>query len=189
MNTSELLSRRDALAGALVLAAGGQLLSPADAPAETAPSDFAFMSGSWAVHHRQLKERLADDTQWWEFEGTTRAWLLMNGDANLDDNVLDHPKGSYRAITLRRMEPKTREWSIWWLDHRFGGTLDPPMKGSFKDGVGTFFGEDALRGKPIHVRFIWSHITASSARWEQAFSADAGATFETNWVMNFRRTA
>ena len=40
---------------------------------------------------------------------------------------------------------------------------------------------------PIRVRFIWSGIVAQRARWEQAFSEDGGITWETNWVMDFKR--
>jgi hypothetical protein len=35
--------------------------------------------------------------------------------------------------------------------------------------VGTFVTDDAVRGKPIKVRFRWSDITPTSAKWEQAF--------------------
>ena len=42
-------------------------------------------------------------------------------------------------------------------------------------------------GKPMRVRYVWSRITASSAHWEQAQSADAGTTWQTNWIMEFRR--
>ncbi len=61
------------------------------------------------------------------------------------------------------------------------------MHGRFEDGVGTFLGDDELHGRPIRVRFLWSGISAQAARWEQAFSGDGGATWETNWVMDFRR--
>jgi hypothetical protein len=61
--------------------------------------------------------------------------------------------------------------------------------GAFTDGVGTFFGDDQLRGQPIRVRFIWSDITARSARWEQAFSNDLGVSWEVNWIMYFDRDA
>ena len=44
-----------------------------------------------------------------------------------------------------------------------------------------------LEGRPIRVRFLWSRITDTSARWEQAFSLDGGGSWETNWIMDFTR--
>ena len=63
------------------------------------------------------------------------------------------------------------------------------MHGIFKDGIGTFVGDDMLRGKQIKVRFQWSKITKTSAHWEQAFSPDGGATWEMNWEMEFTRVS
>jgi hypothetical protein len=63
------------------------------------------------------------------------------------------------------------------------------MIGSFADGVGTFLADDNLAGKPIKVRFLWSRITAQTCRWEQAFSGDGGRNWETNWIMDFERSA
>jgi len=40
--------------------------------------DFDFLVGSWRVHHRRLKERLANSHDWQEFEGTCTMWLTMN---------------------------------------------------------------------------------------------------------------
>jgi hypothetical protein len=37
------------------------------------------------------------------------------------------------------------------------------------------------------VRFLWSRTAAPSPRWEQAFSADGGVSWETNWIMDFTR--
>ncbi len=37
-------------------------------------------------------------------------------------------------------------------------------------------------------RFLWLYIKPNSCRWEQAFSADGGKTWETNWIMDFQRT-
>ena len=126
---------------------------------------FDFFIGEWDVAHRRLKERLA----------------------GCDDNFLDLPGGAYRAITLRSYDPKSGQWSIWWLDGRYPGTLDTPMIGGFENGVGTFYANDTLAGRPIRVRFLWTLPKPDLPRWEQAFSADAGATWETNWVMEFTR--
>jgi hypothetical protein len=38
------------------------------------------------------------------------------------------------------------------------------------------------------VLYLWSDITATTARWEQAFSTDGGTTWETNWIAEFCRT-
>ena len=53
----------------------------------------------------------------------------------------------------------------------------------------TFYAEDTFQGKPIRIRFLWSKRAADQLRWEQAFSPDAGATWETNWTMDFFRKA
>lgn len=162
-------------------------------PAQAAPNlgslhDFDFLVGNWRVHHRKLKERLAGSHDWVEFDGTCSMRQLMNGWANVDDNVMSVPGGAYRGVGLRSYDPKTGLWAIWWLDGRDPfGDLDPPVKGNFVNGVGNFYSDDTLNGKPVRVRYTWSHITSNSARWEQAYSPDGGKTWETNWVMDFAR--
>src|SRR5678816_1623951 len=150
--------------------------------------DFDLRVGEWQAHHRLLKERLAGSDEWEEFDGTQTVWPLMDGCANADDNVFDKPGGAYRGVSLRAYDPKTGLWAIWWLDGRSPfNALDPPVKGRFENGVGLFYADDTLRGKPIRVRFTWSNMTRTSAHWEQAFSPDGGKTWETNWVTDFKR--
>jgi hypothetical protein len=144
--------------------------------------------GRWRVHHRRLKERLASSHEWIEFEGTLAAQPLMGGYANIDDDVLAIPEGAYRAVTLRAFDPRSGQWSIWWLDGRSPQCpLDPPVRGGFHNGVGTFYADDVLDNKPIRVRFIRSRIALTSCHWEQAFSPDGGSSWETNWEMDFVR--
>ena len=108
----------------------------------------------------------------------------------MDDNVIDLPGDAYRAVTLRAFDPKTGLWAIRWLDGRDpGANLDPPVKGGFDGGVGTFFADITFSGKPVRMRFVWSHITRDTLRWEQAFSPDGGKTWETNWIMQFQRVS
>jgi hypothetical protein len=149
--------------------------------------DFDLFHGRWVVHHRRLKDRLAGCTEWEVFGGNTCVQPLLGGAGNLDDNLIELPAGPYRAVTLRSFDPATKQWAIWWLDGRYPHTVDVPMVGGFEAGIGTFFADDTFRGRPIRVRFLWSNITAATARWEQAFSADGGKTWETNWEMDFTR--
>jgi len=150
--------------------------------------DFDFLVGKWQVHSRKLKERLTGSHDWEEFDGTIRSFPLMGGFCNVDDTEFDMPEGVYRGIAPRAYDPKTGLWAIWWVDGRNPhGALDPPVKGRFVHGVGTFYADDTLRGKPIMVRFVWSDITPNSAHWEQAYSGDGGKTWEVNWSQVLKR--
>jgi hypothetical protein len=155
---------------------------------ESAVNDFDFFVGRWTVHHRRLKERLVGSSQWEEFGGTSVMQKLMDGLGNVDDNLIDLPTGRYRAVSLRAFDPKTKHWAIWWVDGR-DPHLDPgpALVGGFSGGIGTFHADDTLDGRSIRVRYLWSEITATSCRWQQAFSADGGTTWETNWIMDFTR--
>src|ERR1700724_1217097 len=53
--------------------------------------DFDFLVGHWKVHHRKLKQRLANNHEWIEFEGTLVSQPLMRGYANVDDDVFEVP--------------------------------------------------------------------------------------------------
>jgi hypothetical protein len=151
-------------------------------------SDFDFLFGRWNVHNRRLRERLKGSTTWDEFEGTAVVRPVWDGKANLDEYEADGPAGHIQALTLRLFDPSSQQWSIHWATSA-NGTLDIPMIGSFKHGRGEFYDQEMFEGRSIYVRFIWSAITPTSARWEQAFSADGGQTWETNWIMELSRRA
>ncbi|MGH8242217.1 MAG: DUF1579 domain-containing protein [Steroidobacteraceae bacterium] len=149
--------------------------------------DFDFFIGRWRVHHRRLNERLADCRDWTEFGGSCESRKILGGQGNMDDNVLELPGDNYRAVTIRTFDPRSSQWTIWWIDARNPSSLDPPVVGRFENGVGTFFSDDTFKGRPILVRFEWSTPAKDRPRWEQAFSADAGKNWETNWIMEFTR--
>lgn len=62
------------------------------------------------------------------------------------------------------------------------------MIGQFENGVGTFLADDVFEGRPIKVRFLRSQTDADHCTWQQAFSPDGGASWETNWKMEFTRS-
>jgi hypothetical protein len=73
-----------------------------------------------------------------------------------------------------------------WANAR-DGSLGTPMIGQFRNGRGEFFDQEMFQGAAIFVRFIFSDITPTSFRLEQAFSADGGKTWEANWITTFTR--
>ena len=149
--------------------------------------DFDFFMGIWKCRHRYLVRRLGDCHDWIEFDGSCAARKILDGYGNMDEGDIALPGDRYRGMSLRTWDPETDRWSIYWLDSRQPGRLFPPVVGGFANGVGTFYGDEEFDGKPIRVRFLWSRITDKSARWEQAFSADEGNDWETNWYMDFTK--
>ena len=151
--------------------------------------DFAFLHGRGNVHHRKLRRWLVDAHDWDEFGGTFSNRPVLGGAGNFGDNVMFHPAGTMRGIGLRTYDPVARQWLSWWIDDRTPHDIAAPLRGGFTDGVGTFLARDTLDRRPILARATWSRITPRTARWEQAFSADSGATWEVNWTSDYVRAA
>lgn len=147
--------------------------------------DFDFLHGHWQVRNERLRVRLAGSADWETFDADNSCRPLPGGMGNLDE-FMTRWRGGYRGLTLRLYDPRTRLWSIRWANSE-DGVLEPPVYGGFDDGVGIFHGDDVHEGRPVRVRFIWDGISATTARWQQAFSVDGGATWETNWVMHMTR--
>jgi hypothetical protein len=191
--------RRRVLIAALVAAAAGLMARfdvaiaepttrmPMPKPAPHEPSqDFDFFFGRWKVHNRRLKERLAGSAEWEEFDALQECRPILGGMGNQDEFVTDaFGDTHFIGMTVRLFDPKTRAWSIYWIDNR-RVVLEPPVTGRFEHGVGTFYGRDEFKGTPILMRFIWT-ADPEHPRWEQAFSTDDGHSWEVNWVMTMER--
>ncbi|WP_426514156.1 hypothetical protein ACPPVO_28155 [Dactylosporangium sp. McL0621] len=147
-------------------------------------NDFDFLFGSWHVTNRRLGTLFAGADDWHEFPGVATCRPALDHGGNIDE--IAFPTLGSSGLTLRLFDVERKTWSIYWASSRTG-TLFPPVVGTFNDGRGDFYGDDTHEGRPIRAHFIWSHITPDSARWEQEFSADGGATWESNWVMELSR--
>ena len=158
-------------------------------PESAPPVDFDFIIGTWRVHHKRLNTRLQGCREWSEFQGTSSTKKVLGGFGNVEDNIFFLPEGQVRAAAFRSYDPNSQRWAIWWLDGRSPHQLDKPVVGNFVGNIGTFESQDVLDGKPIRVRFVWNSDPTKNPVWEQAFSADGGATWEKNWVMVFERSA
>lgn len=149
--------------------------------------DFDYFLGSWQVAHRRLAKRLVGSTDWEEFEGNTHCQSILGGLANLNDSIAHRQGGTTRGMGLRAFDTTTGHWADWYLDGRTPTHIDPPGIGRFANGVGTFFSDETYEGRPVRVRGIFTPIRSGLAQWEQAYSVDAGKSWETNYVMGYSR--
>ena len=147
--------------------------------------DFDFLEGEWIIHHRRLKDRLVGSQHWLEFETPFVMTPLLGGLGNIDQ-CRSTGEPFFEGASLRLFDTADRLWRIYWMDSG-GARLFPPVVGSFEGADGTFRGEDTQDGRPVLVVFRWNKSDPHQPVWQQAFSADQGASWETNWFMRFRR--
>ena len=100
---------------------------------------------------------------------------ILDGLGNIDDKPARTAGDTYRAVTL---PPTTRSaaMSIWW----WTAAIRPPRPSydrGFEISVGTFYANDNLKAARPGA-FLWTMPATDRPRWEQAFSADDGATWK-----------
>ena len=159
---------------------------PIVASKTSAPTDFDFLIGKWKIQNRKLKKRLADCSEWTEFEARAECRKILNGLGNVDSFNTVFDDRPFEGMSLRLFNPKTRLWSIYWASTE-RVVLDVPQVGSFENRIGTFFARDIFEGREIGVQFRWDATNADLPVWSQAFSPDNGQNWEWNWHMNFTR--
>jgi len=143
--------------------------------------DFEFEIGGWRTQLRKLVHPLSGSTTWVEYAGTTTVTKVWNGRANLVELEVDGPQGHLEGLSLRLYSPDAHQWSLNFSNSA-SGTLSPPVYGEFRNGRGEFFGQDTLGPRAILVRFVITPQGPDSIRFEQAFSDDAGKSWEVNWI-------
>jgi hypothetical protein len=157
-------------------------------PARRRPEvhDFDFFMGRWTVRHRRLRTRGVGAADWDEFDSLAECRPFLGGVANVEEQVCS--ARGWRGMAVRALDLATGVWSISWISD-VDGRVQPPVLGRFSNGLGVFEGPDLDGDRPILVRFEWSRTDTDSPRWAQAFSRDEGDSWETNWIMDFRRVA
>lgn len=174
--------------GTIQIFGGPQSTTP-DAPAKTTSPDFDFLYGNWKITNRILKERLNNSNEWRESIAYSRCWKILDGWGNMDEFTMESRDGRvFKGNTIRIFNPENKEWIIYWAD-----TWNPELgmtqqtTGTFKNGIGTFFGEDLHQGKKVRQKFTWKRVDANTAYWDQAYFDESKNDWEVNWIMNFER--
>jgi hypothetical protein len=164
-------------AAALVLL----LLGAASAGAADASHDFDSHIGRWHTTLKRLEDPLTGSRTWLEYEGTTTVRAVMDGRANLAELRVAGSAGHIEGVSLRLYDPTKGQWSLNYANLA-DGSLGIPSVGRFAGGRGEFSSDEKFRGRDVRVRFVIQPEGADIIHFEQAFSTDAGRTWEVNWI-------
>lgn len=158
------------------------------APPRDGQHDFDFEIGTWKTHLSRRLHPLTGSNQWVDYDGTTIVRKVWDGRANLVELVADGPAGHFEGLSLRLYNPQSHQWSLNFASSA-GGTLTTPTIGEFRNSRGEFYDQETLGDRAIFVRFVITPVDANTIRFEQAFSADGGQTWEVNWIATDTRVA
>jgi hypothetical protein len=147
---------------------------------QTRVHDFDFLAGEWIISNRRLTQ--GDD--WETFSGEATVYSVLDGLASIEELRLSPT--TYMGMGVRVFDLARRVWADHWVGGSVG-VVNPPMTGTFEDGVGTFLAEDVDDDGPYVARGVWDRITPTSCRWHQSSSRDGGETWEHNWFMDWTR--
>jgi hypothetical protein len=154
---------------------------PAHAAVVDGQHDFDWEIGSWDTRLQRLREPLSGKTEWIEYSGSSVIKPLMGQRANLVELDVAGAAGRITGVSLRLYQPASGQWTLNFANLA-NGLMTEPMAGSFEKGLGTFYGQDSVNGRTVFVRFLVIPMNANQWRFEQAYSADGGKTWENNWI-------
>ena len=180
------VQRRALLQMAAGVAVAAQLSSSSAEAAAPVPTgsgkagDFNFLSGEWKIEHRRL------EGQWDRFEGEATVTGILGGVASVEE--LRIPSRNFSGMGLRLLDVQRGVWADYWCNGG-NGLLNAPTWGGFQDGAGAWDAAELEGGQAVIVRGVWDQMTSNSCRWRQMASRDNGATWEENWIMQWRRVA
>ena len=152
------------------------------ASATSSKNDFDYLVGKWKMKNRHLNARLVGCKEYTEFETEVENAKGLEGMGDFDIVRRHLADGKiYEGRTIRTFDAETKLWRLYWVDSN-GGPIDPPVVGSFTNGIGLFFCKDYQVGKPVIVVYRWDKTNPEMPVWSQAFSDDNGKTWEWNYT-------
>ena len=147
-------------------------------------TDFNFYPGDWEIRVERLAKRFQNSKEWIEYRATEEIRPILNGLGFVGQFRQTVNGNTYEGMALHLFDPGTRLWSNYWADSD-RGFLEPPVIGSFDGKGGVFYGKDTFDKNPVDVIYKWDVTDRNNPVWSQAFSRDAGKTWETNLIMHY----
>ena len=145
---------------------------------------FDFWVGEWDVNLRQKQK----DNSWKDsVKAKAKIYPILDGEAILE--LWDGGKDGIIGYSLRNYNQEKKRWDLWlnWPAKNRSGTSR--LAGTFRHGRGEFFVKNVVGRRERITRYTFSDISENSLRWDDAFSNDKGATWSSNWIMEFSRTS
>ncbi len=144
--------------------------------------------GVWQTKLRRLRNPLSGSAEWIEYAGKTVVRRAVDQRANLVELDVSGPAGRIAGLSMRLYHPASGQWSLHFANLANGAMTDA-MQGAFVNGRGVFYGLDTVAGRRVLVRFLVIPLHPDQWRFEQAYSADGGRTWEDNWIAIDTRSA
>ena len=149
---------------------------------------FDFWIGEWKVQNR-----FRQDDNSWKDEGGARVKIfpVLDGKAVMEfwDGTAKDMKET-KGFSLRYFDTEAKKWKLVlnWPQPNNGRFFF--LDGEFRHNRGEFFVDFTNRqGQYVILRYTFCDITPNSLRWNDGTSLDSGKTWQTNWIMEFSRTA
>jgi hypothetical protein len=148
---------------------------------------FDFLAGSWQLHIRRLRYRLVGSHDWIQCAAPSTVKQFWAGSGNFQEADLHCGSQVIDTLTFRLYDAAAGKWLVYWATQRAGLGTGMPQIGSFDStGHGELTGPDTWLGTPVIARTLWT-MQNGRPHLEQAFSADHGKTWETNWISDYTR--
>lgn len=144
--------------------------------------DFDGGIGVWDTRLSVLRRPLSDDAEWVDYQGVSLVTGIWGRAASLVQLDATGPAGDLHALSLRLYDTASATWTLNFASLG-SGEVAPPTTGAFDGaGRGEFRSRETLGDRVVDVRFVITQQDPDTWHYEQAFSPDGGATWETNWI-------
>jgi hypothetical protein len=167
------------------------------APATATPATAAIKPGCADAHHREfdfwlgdwdvtLRVRKAPDVEEWAVaRGTNRISSLLGGCAVEERFSADGPREPWAGRSLSRWVANEKRWRQAWVDDTGSFIL---LAGGMQGKDMVLTGEPQVRdGKNVQMRMVFTDIAASGMLWRWERTADGGATWTPQMIIEYRR--